>query len=87
MGGLADVREHCLQEISVVQVVGLPRTIGSRGHHKKRRTVIAECTRGYNRLRLGVVFGTHEHSNLLARLDFRDADAVRLVSKVKGACR
>ena len=33
----------------------------------------AERTRGHNQLRRGVVFGTHEHSNLLARLGTRNA--------------
>jgi hypothetical protein len=83
---LVDVRK-CLQEIPVAQVGGPLRAILSRHDDRERLPVIAERTHRCNQMCRSVVFGTHEHSNLLARLRTRNALVVRSVSKVKGACR
>ena len=63
---LADVRE-CLHEISVAHVVDLLRAILSCDHDRERLPDIAEGAHSFHQFRGGIVFGTHEHSNLLAR--------------------
>ena len=62
---LVDSRE-CLHEISVAQVVSLLRAILSCDYDRERLPVIAEGTHSLHQFRSGIVFGTHEHSNLLA---------------------
>lgn len=69
---LVDARER-LQEIPVAQVIGLLRAILSRDYDRERLPVIAEGTHNLHQFRGGVVFKTHEHWNLLARLGTRNA--------------
>ena len=69
---LVDVREWPL-EISGAHVVSLPRAILSCDHDRERLPVIAEGTHSFHQFRGSIVFWTHEHSNLLARLGTSDA--------------
>jgi hypothetical protein len=81
-----DIRE-CLQEISVAQVVGLLRAILSCDHDRERLPVVAEGTHGFHQFRGGIVSGTYEHSNFLARLGTSYAQGIRWVSKIKGTSK
>ena len=78
-----DVRE-CLQEISVAHVVGLLRAILSCDHDRERLPVIAEGTHRFHKFHGGIIFGTYEYSNLLARLGTSYAQGVRWVAKITG---